>query len=470
MPQVVNVPQGSSSTQQVPLPNDLNWGAYSSSLLIALAQVTFPSQGGSLILTGDVNFGPNNGFLLEYIKSQATSPATVGVLRLGSSDTIAWRNNANTANLLLSVNASDQLTFNGNVLVGASLTLVGDITGSGLNSGTISTTLSTVNTNVGTFGDSTHTTTVAVNGKGLITSINSNLIALNANQITSGTLPGSILPSFSGDLFSSVGTTVLTLQTVNSNAGSFGDSSHVGSFTVNGKGLITSASSTAITFPVASVSAGSGISVSPTTGAVIVTNSGVLSFNARTGAVTPTTNDYSFSQISGSLVLTTQVTGILPAANGGTAITSYTKGDLLVAQSSSVLAKLSVGANGLYLTANSSATNGIDWEAFTTIQQNIQNTNYTFAASDAGKQIYTNVGGITYSMPTNASVPFGIGTTIMGVNNSASPVTITPIAGVTFIIIGFGSVSGNRTLGGFGLINFFKVDTNTWFISGAGIS
>lgn len=46
---------------------------------------------------------------------------------------------------------------------------------------------------------------------------------------------------------------VVTLVTVNSNVGSFGDSTHVSSFTVNGKGLVTAASSTAIVFPVTSV-------------------------------------------------------------------------------------------------------------------------------------------------------------------------------------------------------------------------
>lgn len=41
-----------------------------------------------------------------------------------------------------------------------------------------------------------------------------------------------------------------TLATVNANVGSFGDATHVGTFTVNAKGLVTAASSTAITFPV----------------------------------------------------------------------------------------------------------------------------------------------------------------------------------------------------------------------------
>lgn len=42
------------------------------------------------------------------------------------------------------------------------------------------------------------------------------------------------------------GSQAITLATVNTNVGSFGDASHVGGFTVNGKGLITAASSTSI--------------------------------------------------------------------------------------------------------------------------------------------------------------------------------------------------------------------------------
>jgi hypothetical protein len=50
----------------------------------------------------------------------------------------------------------------------------------------------------------------------------------------------------SGDVSTS-GAAVTTLATVNSNVGTFGDATHVGAFTVNAKGLVTAASSVAIT-------------------------------------------------------------------------------------------------------------------------------------------------------------------------------------------------------------------------------
>ena len=51
------------------------------------------------------------------------------------------------------------------------------------------------------------------------------------------------------------------------------------------------------------------------------------------------------------------------ANKGGTGQTSYTKGDFLVATSSSVLAKLAVGADGENLIADSSQSAGVRWGA-----------------------------------------------------------------------------------------------------------
>lgn len=49
------------------------------------------------------------------------------------------------------------------------------------------------------------------------------------------------------------------------------------------------------------------------------------------------------------------------AVTGGTGQTTYTKGDLLAASSSSVLTKLAVGLDGAVLKANSSVATGVQW-------------------------------------------------------------------------------------------------------------
>jgi hypothetical protein len=88
---------------------------------------------------------------------------------------------------------------------------------------------------------------------------------------------GNYITALTGDVTAAgPGSSVATLATVNANVGSFGDATHVAAFTVNAKGLITAASSVAITFPVTSVF-------------------------GRTGAVVATTGDYTIAQITNGL-------------------------------------------------------------------------------------------------------------------------------------------------------------------------
>lgn len=65
---------------------------------------------------------------------------------------------------------------------------------------------------------------------------------------------------------------------------------------------------------------------------------------------------------------------------GGTNQTQYTKGDILVATSSSVLAKLAVGADTQALFSDSTQSTGVKWSAVATAAQ-IQNQAFTYARS-----------------------------------------------------------------------------------------
>lgn len=188
----------------------------------------------------------------------------------------------------------------------------GDATSS---AGTSVLTLATVNSNVGSFGDASHVGAFTVNGKGLITAASSTAIALAGSAITSGTVSGARLPAFthSGDATGTFdqtnpGNVPLTLATVNSNVGSFGDTTHVGAFTVNGKGLITAASSSAIAFPVTSVFG--------RTGAVVLTSSDV------TTALTYTPINKAGDSVSGTLTFSSgTVTGLAAPTNASDAAT-----------------------------------------------------------------------------------------------------------------------------------------------------
>jgi hypothetical protein len=136
------------------------------------------------------------------------------------------------------VDTKGRLTAAANVAIPNTIALTGDGTASVTTGGSGALTLATVNTNVGTFGSATLVPVVTVNAKGLVTAVSTASIS-GAISVTGGDL------TMSGATGAAI--TNATLATVNTNVGSFGSASTVGSFTVNAKGLVTAASNVTIT-------------------------------------------------------------------------------------------------------------------------------------------------------------------------------------------------------------------------------
>jgi hypothetical protein len=105
------------SNHSIPAVGERNWGSNVTNYLIAIASGVLQRSGGSQPLTADLNLGTSYGLVAKYLKSTGSNIATAGVLMLANSESIGWRNNANSADKLLKVNTSDRLEYDGYNLV-----------------------------------------------------------------------------------------------------------------------------------------------------------------------------------------------------------------------------------------------------------------------------------------------------------------------------------------------------------------
>lgn len=96
-----------------PQTGDSLWGDAVTGWATAVTSGMLQKAGGNFTLTANVNFGNSFGLLSKYFTSVTANAATAGAVRMAKSDTVAWRNNANTGNVLLGLNSSDQIVING---------------------------------------------------------------------------------------------------------------------------------------------------------------------------------------------------------------------------------------------------------------------------------------------------------------------------------------------------------------------
>ena len=259
------------------------------------------------------------------------------------SGTVFSITNVGTAGTYTAVTTNAQ----GQVTSGTNLSLTGDITGTA--SGTsLATTLATVNSNTGTWGSTTVVPVFTVNGKGLITAVSNATIA---SSTVTGDVTGTLTPGASA---------ALTLATVNTNTGTWGDASHVSQVTVNGKGLVTAVSNVAIAAPVtiAGDATGSGVTGGTTTVTLATVNSNVGSFGSTTAIPVITVNAkglvtaVSTAAISGAITLVGDATGS-GTTGGNTTVTLAT-----VNSNVGTFAVQTVNAKGLVTSASNLVVTG----------------------------------------------------------------------------------------------------------------
>lgn len=104
------------------------------------------------------------------------------------------------------------------------------------------------------------------------------------------------------------------------------------------------------------------------------------------------------------------------------------------------------------------------------IPQVVVTTGKIFALTDRGThQYFTGGSSVILTLPTNATVAFPIGTAITIVNHGTASVSIQKQTGVA-LYMATDTTNTIRTVEDYGVATLLKVATDTWFISGAGVS
>lgn len=142
---------------------------------------------------------------------------------------------------------------------------------------------------------------------------------------------------------------------------------------------------------------------------------------------------------------------------------------------------IGVASNGVPVAAFDSRANGsfqVADEAGTFIRVgyreiplNSQSGNYTAVAADAGKGILHPSGagaGDTFTIPSNASVPYPIGTVLTFPNRDSNSLSVA-ITSDTLILAG-STTTGTRTIAQNGVGTAIKVEATVWLIGGPGVT
>lgn len=107
---------------------------------------------------------------------------------------------------------------------------------------------------------------------------------------------------------------------------------------------------------------------------------------------------------------------------------------------------------------------------FRAAPQNLKNVDYTLVLNDSGKSIvHTSSTPHTWTIPPNSSVAYPLGTVICVINTGSGAVTLARGSGVALRQAG-SSTNANITLAQHGVATLYQATTDSWYITGAGIS
>jgi hypothetical protein len=207
------------------------------------------------------------------------------------------------------------------------------------------------------------------------------------------------------------------------------------------------------------------------TGVAIPTGKSVLLRADGTNVVEQLNHITGSLSIGGNLSVTgtSTFTGIPtgPTASPGTNTTQLATTAFVTATTGALGTMSTQNANAVAITGGTMA--GMTSIADTigsvrNIPLNSKTASYVLLASDTGQLVSITTGGVT--VPSGV---FSSGQAVSIYNNSSSPQTITQGGGTTMTWAAIGS-TGNRTLGAYGLCLVMCIGSNSFVITGAGLS
>jgi len=319
---------------------------------------------GNALVAGSLYFNSVSGAMKVYTGSAWVDAYSSGTTFLTKANNLSDLVSASTARTNLGLGTIATQAASSVSITGGSITGITDLAVA--DGGTGASTAANARTNLGLV---IGTDVLSPSGSG------ASLTSLNATNISSGTLAAARLPAFSGDATSTIGTSALTLATVNSNTGSFGSSTAVPVITVNGKGLITAVTTAAVSGSISvtggdlTMSGNTGTAITNATLATVNSNTG--SFGSSTAVPVITVNGkglitaISTSSVQGGAALsndTSTASDLYPmfaAATSGTPTTVYTSNAKLLYKPSTGELKASqlVATNGIIANSATIAAN-----------------------------------------------------------------------------------------------------------------
>ena len=181
---------------------------------------------------------------------------------------------------------------------------------------------------------------------------------------------------------------------------------------------------------------------------------GVSSFSGGSTGLTPSTGTQGDVTLAGTLAV----------ASGGTGATTLTANNVLLGNGTSALQAVAPGTSGNILTSNGTTwTSGAPPSSAVNYPQNIQTANYTLVLSDAGKQIYhpaSDANVRTFTIPSNASVAFPIGTVVLFVAENGGPQVNVEINSDTLVTTT--GITGGKTVNSGNVLTCIKTTATKW--------